>query len=109
VALEGCGDAPVSLFLSGLAAVFGVGLDGADVGELVGQRRVEVGGGGVVVAGLADVGVGARSLRFMAGAVAVRDAGLGISLASPEILSGTIGRPTGVRVSWRGILPIASS
>src|SRR5688572_16036833 len=64
VVLEGFGDVPVSFFLAGPAAVFGVGLECPDVGELVGERRLELGGGGVVVAGLTDVGVGAGPLGF---------------------------------------------
>jgi hypothetical protein len=56
VALECFGDVPMSLFLAGPAAAFGIDLERPDVGELVGQRRLELGGGGVVVAGLADVG-----------------------------------------------------
>src|SRR3954449_11353082 len=58
VVFECFGDVPVSLFLAGPAAVGGVGLQRLDVGELVGERRLELSGRGVVVAGLADVGVG---------------------------------------------------
>ncbi len=42
---EGCGDVAVSLFFAGPAALFGVGLQSLDVGELVGQGGRELGAG----------------------------------------------------------------
>src|SRR5215218_8918854 len=54
VALQGVGDVPVAGCFACPAAVFGVGLQGGDVGELVGQGGGELGCWGVVVAGFAD-------------------------------------------------------
>lgn len=57
---QGVGDAFVAGGVVGPAALFGIGFEGVDVGELVGEGVAEFGCGDVVVAGFADVGVGAR-------------------------------------------------
>jgi hypothetical protein len=76
VGVEGCGDALVAVGFALPAAGFGVGLQCADVVPLRGERGGVFGAGDEVVAGFADVGVGAGPGRFVAGAVSVRDAGL---------------------------------
>ena len=54
---EGVRDAVVAGGFVGPAAALGIGSEGSDVVELVGERVAELGGGDVVVAGLANVGV----------------------------------------------------
>jgi len=56
---EGGGDGGVSLGFAGPAAGLGVGVQGADVVELIVKCVGEPRRWGVAVAGLADVGVGA--------------------------------------------------
>jgi hypothetical protein len=59
----------------------------------------------MVVAGLADVRVGAWAGGLVPGAVSWATRVLSISLFSQLTLSGMIGLPAGVRVNWRRILP----
>jgi hypothetical protein len=75
VAGEGFGDAGVAGGVAVPAAGLCVGLQVLDVGELVADGVGEFRAGDVVVAGLADVGVGARAGGLVPGAVAVGDAG----------------------------------
>jgi len=76
VALEAVGDALVSGGFGVPASGLGVVVEGVDVGELGLERGDELGCGLVVVALLADVGVGAGAGDLGARAEAVRDAGL---------------------------------
>src|SRR5215216_3873360 len=76
VAVEGFGDALVAGGLAGPAATFGVGLEFTDVVELGAQGGGELVAGNEVVAGLADVGVGAGVGGEVAGAVAAGESGL---------------------------------
>jgi hypothetical protein len=73
------------------AAGFGIGLQSADVVELRADRRDARWVGDEEVALFADVGVGARSGGFGAGAEAVRQSGFSISACSQATLSGTGG------------------
>ncbi len=106
---EGVGDAGVAGGFIGPAAGLSIGLEGLDVGELIGEGAAELGCCDVVVAGFADVGIRAGAGGRVAGAVTLRDTSFSISLCSQPTFSGTMGLPTGVRVNWRRILPIASS
>jgi hypothetical protein len=73
---ECVGDAGVPGGFAVPAAGLRVGVEVLDVGELAAERRCEFGSGDEVVAGLADVGIRAGAGGLVAGAVAVRDAGL---------------------------------
>lgn len=66
MALQGLGDAVVSLSLAGPSAAVGVGVQDLDVGELVGQCWAEFGCRSVVIAGFANVRVRARALALVA-------------------------------------------
>ena len=76
VGLEAGDDAGVPGDLGVPAACGGVVAERGDVGELGLELGDELGGGDVVVALLADVGLGAGFGGELAGAVAVRDPGL---------------------------------
>ena len=76
VALQAGDDAGVAGDLAVPAAGLGVVAEFDGVGELGFELWEELGAGGEVVALLADVGVGAGLSGEVAGAVAVRDAGL---------------------------------
>ena len=91
---------------SGPVTGVGVLVEGVHVGELVWAPRNSC--GDVVVAGFADVGVGAGARGGVAGAVAVRETGLQHLGVEPPTLSGSRGLPTGAMVNWRRIRPIAS-
>src|SRR6266581_6921319 len=73
---ESAGDSGVPDGIAVPAASPGVGLQVLDVGELGLDCVCEFGAGDKVVAGLADVGVGAGAGDLVPGAVAVGDAGL---------------------------------
>ena len=73
------------------AALVGVIAEGVDVGELFLKCGSELGGGDVVVAVFADVGVGAGVGGEVAAAVAVRDPGLEHVAAQPLRLRGKDG------------------
>lgn len=109
--LQACDEAGVPGDFAVPAALDGVVVECVGVGELVFELGQEVGAGLVVVAVLADVGVGAGVGGEVAGAVAVRDAGLIISLLSQATRSGTTGRPATTRGSgrWWRILVMAVS
>ena len=57
--LQSCGDVAVAGVLAAPSSLLGICLKGVNVGEFVGEGRDELDRGGQVVAGLADVGVGA--------------------------------------------------
>src|SRR5215203_5893679 len=76
MSLEACDESGVSGNLAVPAALHGVVAKGLGVGKLILELRQELGAGLVVVAVLADVGVGAGFGREVAGAVAVRNSGL---------------------------------
>src|SRR3954447_12056702 len=94
VGFERVDDAAVSFGLVGPAALLGVGVELADVGELVAQDGQVFGAGYKVVAGLADVGVGAGTSGQVSGAVAVREPGLEELRGDPVHLGGH-DRPAG--------------
>ena len=85
---EGVGNAFVAGGVVGPAAAFGIGFEGVDVGQLVGEGVAEFGRGDVVVAGFADVGVGAGAGGRVTGAVAVSDAGFDHFAVQPADLVG---------------------
>jgi hypothetical protein len=76
VVLECVGHPGVASGLAGPAPLVGVGSELVDVGKLGAQGRNELGPGNEVVAGLADVGVGAGLSGQVPRAVAGGDPGL---------------------------------
>jgi hypothetical protein len=111
VALDAGDDAGVPGDLGVPAACGGVVAQRGEVGELGLELRDEFGGGDVVVALLADVGVGAGLGGELAGAVPVRDPGFSILARSYSTRPGMMGWPAGAmaRASRERALPIASS
>ena len=89
---EGVCDMVVAGSFVGPAAGLGVGFEGLDVGELVGEGIPEFGCGDVVVAGFADVGIWAGAGGFVAGAVAVVRRGFSASrcVASRPCRAGSV-------------------
>jgi hypothetical protein len=77
--------------LGGLAASFRIVSEGLHVGELILECGCELGGGDVVVAVFADVGVGAGAGGEVAAAVAMGDACLEHLAAEPVDLGGQDG------------------
>jgi len=106
VAAEGVGDALVSGVFVGPAALSGVVAQLDDVGELGTEHAASGGVGDVVIALLADVGVGACAGGEVSAAVAVRDACRDhlavepVDVVGDELARGPGDEPCGGGVPW---------